>query len=186
MFLIVFQETTEFWNGGIIRVIWGERMKRQFEKTMECRSTHIDGGNAGWRKHHMLFLCLLTYIFQKGRLPCPCLPCKEEGVVCKLDDVKGIFQLWVVEIDSQVFESIPLSFLQKEATNYLKVTKRIPPPPVFPQVVAPRHLTRRYHWRCPVVVSVVLWYQVSVVVLAAQSVLPAEVTGRRNSFPDPD
>ena len=91
MRLVVFEEVAEAGRGelGIIRKEWVEG---EFEETVQCTSSCVDGGDARGGKHHVFLLHMAAHIAQKGTLTGAGLAGEEERMLRETDERKRILK----------------------------------------------------------------------------------------------
>ena len=63
---------------------------------MQGAASCIDGSYAGRGENNVFFLCSRRYITQESRLPRTCLTSQEQGMMCKLNDLQSLLQLWIL------------------------------------------------------------------------------------------
>ena len=81
---------------AVVGVVGQKKMKRQVEKTMERRPTHVDGSNACRGEHNVFLACMLTDIFDEGRLSSTRLSGEEKTLISKLHEIERVLEFFVV------------------------------------------------------------------------------------------
>ena len=104
----VFQEVVEFaaLKAGVVRQ---ERVKRQFEETVQGTPSGVDGRDSGRCQDHVFFPGHLADMLQKGRFAGSCLSRQEDGLAGVLNQFQGILKFRIVGIDGSLCHKNRLS-----------------------------------------------------------------------------
>jgi len=81
-----------------IGIIGQQRIKRQFEETVQRASPRIDGGNSRRSQHNVFLLGMFADIPEKGRLSRTRFPRQENRLAGVLYEVQGILKLLVLSV----------------------------------------------------------------------------------------
>ena len=69
-------------------VVRKKRVEREFEETMDCLSSCVDGSNTCWCEDDVFLLCMFRHITQKSRFTRACFPSKEKRATGKVDNLE--------------------------------------------------------------------------------------------------
>ena len=81
-----------------VRIVGRQRMEGQLKETVERTASCIDGCNAGWGQHHVLFARLTADVSQKGTLSRTRFAGEEEAMPRVFHQVESILELAVLRI----------------------------------------------------------------------------------------